>query len=61
MKKKKKRKHYRHKKPIQPTPRPAVNPLQRSIEIINDLKPVMAAVQRAAQRQRERDKEKKNQ
>lgn len=54
MKQKKKHKHHPHKKPFQPTPRPALNPLQQSVEVINRMKPIIAAAKRTAARQRER-------
>lgn len=54
MKQKKTHKHNHHRKTLQPTPRPALNPLQQSVEVINRMKPVMVAAQRTAARQRER-------
>jgi hypothetical protein len=57
---KKKRKHKKKHHPKSQPPkvlRPAVNPLQSNVELINRIKPVMEAAQRIKARQRERDSE----
>ena len=52
--KKKPKRKYNPRKHARPQTRAAPNPLLQSVEVMNRLKPVMDAVQKAAERQRER-------
>ena len=56
-KKKKAKRKYKQKNHAKPAPSRPVSPAQKSMEIINRMKPIIKAAQRAQIRQRERETE----